>query len=1135
LTTLGTRQKRQLRRRERERRRKWLAMALFSILAVGALIVSVRLININTVLERKISEHIGPQATVSIGHAFFGLTRYGPGIRMHDFKVKRVTDDSSFEAKNASLSLSLAELLSGKFEPKALSASDISIVFTSSDEIIPQENNNPKQEILPSKDSTKALNSQSSLLQKAQDKAIASDDFHRSLKTPSLEGAYRVLKGLLNAEDTVRGVEHIHLQRMHVVRKEMKNTEGVRLTPLMQAGTISITRPKPNIPDKHSLLMSIQDHGESRPWTIFADIKNSESESIAMRATLENVPFLALSRWQDFRTPILTLDSHFSGTLVLDIDSHALKTFNISLSSEQGSLIFDNPDLPKVPVKGIHFSGSWDQEQRILKIPTLKGDVGANRFSFSGNARFLEPKKQDSLLWDFSLSAPKMKMKGVTVEDKPINLSEVSLTGAYLVDGRLKSALVVKGDQIDIAVSGEQARGKTSYVSLTLGAKKTNARHLLGFWPIFVAPNTHNYLVHNLKKGLVDLSGSVRFQGKDLEEIDKKGGILSDQALNLDVALQDGVLTPAPQIPDLSSMDLKGTVTGQKANLQVKSAQMLLKKEDEKQAPFVFHLSDGGILISDFYTVPQARIQFHLQSRLDGIIAFLKTPLINLNDSSFLNSAQIQSGDSDLNLVLTLPLTQTVARKDVSMSGQGRLTNVTLSGVYGKEAFSNANFSVDLKNKESLVLDGKGKIFDLNTDLRLGIGDVEKPGLVLSALLTDEIREKKGWRSQGIQGPLKVSIDVPMTVQKMPIISIDLLQARLSHFIPGWDKSPGESGLLTFSLRENALENISLVSKGLTAEGKGMLRGGGAFSIASLDLKSVQWSKGDQVSVIWQRNDQGSLTQVKGSLLKIKPLIPALASLNDEEGKGTFVLDVGIDRVIGIHGETLSNFKLYTRQEQGKINQFKMTGDFSGSVHGEKRRVMGEILPLTTGDNDILIRSNDGGALLKVLGVYKDMEGGTLEFRMDTNVRPAIAHLMIQDFLIQNASFQVSDSQKQAATSPDTSNSFSKLSAQFIFGSEVVVRNGLILGPSTGISIEGKINTQNGTLNLFGTYVPAYALNNTFANIPLIGPLLGGGPDEGLFAVTFQITGPIEGPRTIINPLSALTPGLLRKFFDIAR
>ncbi len=65
-----------------------------------------------------------------------------------------------------------------------------------------------------------------------------------------------------------------------------------------------------------------------------------------------------------------------------------------------------------------------------------------------------------------------------------------------------------------------------------------------------------------------------------------------------------------------------------------------------------------------------------------------------------------------------------------------------------------------------------------------------------------------------------------------------------------------------------------------------------------------------------------------------------------------------------------------------------------------------------------------------------------------------------------------------------------------------------------------------------GTFVPLYGLNNVVAQVPLFGPLLAGGHNEGLFAVNFRVAGRLASPDVSVNPLSAVAPGFLRKLFS---
>ena len=90
-------------------------------------------------------------------------------------------------------------------------------------------------------------------------------------------------------------------------------------------------------------------------------------------------------------------------------------------------------------------------------------------------------------------------------------------------------------------------------------------------------------------------------------------------------------------------------------------------------------------------------------------------------------------------------------------------------------------------------------------------------------------------------------------------------------------------------------------------------------------------------------------------------------------------------------------------------------------------------------------------------------------------------------------------------------------------------------GNQLGGTIEGTLDYAADRVDLKGVFVPAYALNNFFASVPLLGPILGGAQYEGLFAVPFVINGRASAPVMRINPVSAIAPGFLRKLFEIQR
>jgi hypothetical protein len=83
-----------------------------------------------------------------------------------------------------------------------------------------------------------------------------------------------------------------------------------------------------------------------------------------------------------------------------------------------------------------------------------------------------------------------------------------------------------------------------------------------------------------------------------------------------------------------------------------------------------------------------------------------------------------------------------------------------------------------------------------------------------------------------------------------------------------------------------------------------------------------------------------------------------------------------------------------------------------------------------------------------------------------------------------------------------------------------------------GATLEGHIDYSHDDVRMHGTFVPAYALNNMFAQPPILGFFLGGGQKEGLIGITYEVVGSPHAPTLRVNPMSAFTPGILRKPFE---
>ena len=99
-------------------------------------------------------------------------------------------------------------------------------------------------------------------------------------------------------------------------------------------------------------------------------------------------------------------------------------------------------------------------------------------------------------------------------------------------------------------------------------------------------------------------------------------------------------------------------------------------------------------------------------------------------------------------------------------------------------------------------------------------------------------------------------------------------------------------------------------------------------------------------------------------------------------------------------------------------------------------------------------------------------------------------------------------------------------------GRVVTIHEGRASGPSVGGTFEGVVDRRTDTIGLSGTMVPAYGINSMLGAVPILGDILASRKGEGVFGVTYAMKGPLDDPTLTVNPLSVLTPGILRRIFE---
>lgn len=99
-------------------------------------------------------------------------------------------------------------------------------------------------------------------------------------------------------------------------------------------------------------------------------------------------------------------------------------------------------------------------------------------------------------------------------------------------------------------------------------------------------------------------------------------------------------------------------------------------------------------------------------------------------------------------------------------------------------------------------------------------------------------------------------------------------------------------------------------------------------------------------------------------------------------------------------------------------------------------------------------------------------------------------------------------------------------------GHAIDIMDGRASGDAVGGTFTGTYDRDSKKVDISGTLVPVFGLNSMLGAIPLVGDLLVSKQGEGILGLTYEMKGDIGEPSITVNPLSILTPGILRRIFE---
>ncbi|HVY00656.1 MAG TPA: AsmA-like C-terminal region-containing protein [Pseudorhodoplanes sp.] len=783
------------------------------------------------------------------------------------------------------------------------------------------------------------------------------------------------------------------------------------------------------------------------------------------------------------------------------------------------------------------FTIDWDAMRRSLVVP-FQIVSGSNRITLL--SQFDAP-RGDGAPWRVTVTGGSLVLTAGQRENEPLVLNRI-MVRAHL-DPRAKRLQIDQGEiggkDLSLALSGQlDYSGTEPRLAGGLAGTQMTGLSAKRIWPAFVAPTVRNWVLEHFDNGTVERL--VIAANAPAETLKESGPPIPDDGLSVEVVVTNGTIRPIDSLPAIREADITTRITGRTATVSVGRGTVELPSGRK------LTLTNGLFEVPDtFPKGPPAKVRFRVDGPVQAAAELMEMEPLRDAAGTQLDPATSR-GTVSGQVVLGLALSKRAPEGSTSYTITLDLTNFGADKVMMGQKLEAQSLRVIANNfghqiKGDVKLNGT----PASLDYRRANGDSEAD-VRLTATLDDAARARLGLDTAGLlSGPVPVKLSGRLSDNKEGRVTVeaDLTQARIDNLLPNWVKPAGKPARAVFTLASTAgrnskrFDDIAIDGSGTQVKGSIELSDDGDLLLASFPVFST--SEGDKTSLRAERGPDGTLNvTIRGDLFDGRGFVKSILGTGAGDSKpkrsmDDVDLDVRLGAVVGFNGEALRGVDLKMSRRGGTIRNLSLNSK------------IGRDAPLVAdmrGRNDqrtskqvLYLETADAGALFRFTDMYPRMAGGQMWVALDPPTKdqaPQEGIVNIRDFSVKGeAALDRIASQNQ--NNPRSNGvEFSRLRVEFTRApGRVSFRDGVVRGPTVGATMDGTIDYAHNDVHMRGTFVPLYGLNNAFGQIPIVGLFLGGS-NEGLLGVTYEVVGPPGSPTLRVNPISAVAPGLLRKFFE---
>ena len=1129
-----------------------LAILLAGVVAVRIKAGAIQIDSLGQTIAHSLQDRFGNGLRFSLGGTSIVQHGFGPSLSVDRLSVTGPDGQAILTAPRAELSVDTLALLGGKVSPKRLEVFNVTLravlLKNGNLALVAADGSRPFLEIGHSGEDAApggtATTPQQNAIKLPSDDAETGVSHERAvLMRKAAAGLRQFLDILTDGRSPIAAVDRLAISDGTLVIQDQETNEetvyrGLDLAFDRRQGVTSFT---------------LSAEGPAGRWTIAAMAKGQigGERSFGLRIrdlTIDELRLAAGSRSHGFDT-----DSPLN--LHLDLGLHADNTLSEASGGFElgaGYLRTDDPDYEPLLIDAVGAEFHWNAAHRRVMLDKVRYVEGDTHFVAAGEVKTPEHEGEP---WEVAM---RLTEPGVFAPDRkdqqPIPVAEGQLSGRLLLDRKtfMIDRMSFRPKDGGLALAGEFDWVQGPHVRLGVSMDPTAVQVIERVWPSPMAAEVRHWILNHFEAGLIsDGVMQIDYDENDLKRM-RADVAPKDKSVSIDFKVANGRLRYLDGVPPLDDMVGSAHITGRTSSFVVSSATSTIDG-------FKVQLSNGSFTVPNSNVHPvQAYMSAHLTGSVEAITGILSRDALKRFASLPLDPKTLHGQiDGDLKKALLLGSGEATDPAQTALAVNAEVSSFQADRIIGKEGLDNANMTFSVADG-ALRATGQGRLFGSPATFSITRQGTAAPRAVIGLTLDEAARTKLGLSAvPGVVGPIAAHVDTTLGGDPSKIkaqVELDLAKTSIAAAYLGLSKPAGRPAKVTFTLASGSdrmlIDPIALDIGPL--QGKGSIELGPDNSVQGAHFSSLKISPGDDMKLDVAKSDDSLKLTIRGTTIDARPFLKALTSIpaneptplsrnaraekKEADSFKSFEVDLKSNLLTGANKEVMSGAELKLSKRGAAIRQFALQGRFGRSA------VSGAM----TSNGRIRVSTQDAGALVSFIDLYKHMEGGNLSANMQMNDDALAGSLEIHDFVLRDEPAirrLVATSATMSAPGQDTEAvrridggevDFKRLKVNFEReGSHLELRDATMYGPQIGLSVDGWLDYTHDLVGMKGTFVPAFAVNNLFSQIPVFGMFLGGKSNEGLLAITFNISGPASQPNLSINPLSVIAPGFLRNIFGI--